>query len=186
MGVDWDLIIDSYELGTLRSSKNLYKLNLKEFGNHKFSQLTDLINDTSKVKITLEVSWNGDITTINKDNQKTFHENETYYKTIIINPHEEEHWNINWFKELYFHQDEFDGLSFLNETFSSIDFEEIYEGEKIIEDSPYGPEDILKFEVEIIGEIDVEKTKNWFLSYYNSCGFEDLDEVGNKFLGINS
>ena len=186
MEKNWILKLNSTDLGTVSICEDLYKLNLNNFSFHEFSQLKDLINDDSKVTVTLEVYWEGNITTINTDGEKSFHEGETYSKTIIVNLHNEEHWNINWFKELVGDENELDPISFLNETYSSIDFDEHDYG-KIIEDESYGPEEILKFEIEIISKLDVEKVKNWFLHYYNDMGdycVDDLKEDGKKFLGI--
>lgn len=182
----WVLKLDSPDLGTLSICEDLYKLNLNNFCFHEFSQLKDVIIDDSKVTITLEVEWEGNITTINDDGKEISHGGQTYYKTIIVELHNEEHWNINWFKGLVEDESELDPISFLNETYSSVDFDEHDLGE-IIEDEPYGPEEILKFEIEIIGKLDIEKVKNWFLHYYNDLGdnsVDDLKEDGKNFLGI--
>lgn len=186
MDKKWILKLNSPDLGTVNSCEDFYKLNLNTFCFHKFHQLKELINVDSKVTVTLEVYWKGDITTINTAGEESFHEGETYSKTIIVNLHNEEHWNINWFKELVGDNDELDPFTFLNKTYSSVDFDEHDCGE-IIEDESYGPEKILKFEIEITGKLDVEKVKKWFLHYYNDEGdycVNDLNEDGKKFLGI--
>lgn len=151
-------IIFETDLGFIEKYESGYRLELYNLGDIDYNKLKDFISNEMKVTIYFSVSLEGDIITEDENGNQNEYEGVDYTMSCIIHLHEEKSWNHDWFLG-------FDDINmcspheFLNQVGSSLDFDEYDEGESIIEEDPYEPENISNFSMTIDGSLDIDSVK---------------------------